>query len=135
MEAQNEWYDCRPNDAVISQAFFTPLSEERVTSFEKFADPTFEQDIALIVWVNVDQLPGHISGPSLGYQKAEVISILKTSDSVMDIAEIIDISAVEIYKGFTIADENTHYTMLPFAGFRVNLTVKFDYINCVVASS
>lgn len=133
-EASNEWYDCRPNDIVISQAFFTPISEERVLEFEKNVDPVFEQDIALIVWLNTDELAAHISGPSLGHQKSDVLDILKNADSVLNVSSIIDKSAQEIYQGFTIDDQNTHYTMLPFAGFRINLTVKFDYIECLITS-
>ncbi len=53
-----------------------------MTSFEKHADPTFEQDISIIFWLNTDELASHISGPSLGYQKVDVLDILKTSDSV-----------------------------------------------------
>jgi hypothetical protein len=134
-ESSNEWYDCRPNDAVISQAFFVSESEERVTSFEKHADPTFEQDISIIFWLNTDELASHISGPSLGYQKVDVLDILKTSDSVLNISSIIDRSAQEVFSGFTIEDQNTHYTMLPYAGFRINFTVKFDYIECLTVSS
>ena len=134
-ESANEWYDCRPNDIAISQAFFTPISNETASEFEKNADPVFSQDIALIVWLNTDELPAHSYGPSLAYQKSDVIDILKNADSVLNIISIVDRSAQEIFEGFTIEDQDTHYTMLPFQGFRINLTVKFDYIECLPISS
>lgn len=131
----SEWYDCRPNDIVISQAFFTPVSEERAIDWQSGSDATWEQDIALIVWLNTTQIPAHDSGPSLGVQKAQVLQLLNFSDVVSDITSIVDRDATEIYRGFTITDENTHYTMLPFAGFRINFKVMFDYIQCLQASS
>lgn len=137
-EAENEWYDCRPNDTLktkVSQAFFVPISEERVTSFEKRSDATFEQDVALIVWLNIAQLAAHEGSPSAGYLKSDVLDILKNSDSIMSIKSIVDKDAVQIYEGFTITDEVTQYTMLPYQGFRVNFSVKFDYIECLTPSS
>lgn len=134
-QADLEWYDCRPNDIVISQAFFTPVSEERVIEWVPQADATWEQEIALIVWVNTTQLPAHDSGPSLGLQKAQVLQLLNTSPVVSGITSIVDRDATEIYRGFTIVDDITHYTMLPFAGFRINFKVLFDYIQCLQPSS
>jgi hypothetical protein len=137
-EAGVEWYDCRPNDSLktaVSQSFFFPISEERVTSFEKRSDPTFEQDVALVVWLNISQLAAHEGSPSAGYLKSDVLDVLKNSDSVLDITSIVDKDAVQIYEGFTITDEVTQYTMLPYQGFRINFTVKFDYIECLMPSS
>lgn len=137
-EAGNEWYDCRPNDTLktaVSQSFFVPVSEERVTDFEKHSDPTFEQDIALIVWLNIGQLAAHEGSPSAGYLKSDILDILKVSDSVLDILSIYDKDATQIYEGFTITDEATQYTMLPYQAFRINFTVKFDYIECLMPSS
>lgn len=134
-EANNEWYNCLPNDNLISQAFFYPIGDEQVLEFDLHVDPLWEQQIALIVWVNTSKLPGHTTGPSLANEKADVIAILNNSDLVTSIDSIVDKSADDIFDPFTVDDPRNHFTMLPFAGFRVNFTVKFDYTVCQPASS
>lgn len=134
-EGKNEWLDVLPNDNVVSQSFFWPISDESIMEYEKPSDPTVECDIALIVWVNTKKLAGHISGPSLAVQKADVINLLKVHPATVNILSVTDRSAEDIFDPFTIDDQNTHRTMLPYAGFRVEFTVKFDYIQCEIASS
>jgi len=134
-EAGNEWINVLPNDNLPAQAFFYPISDEDVTEFDNQFDPLMEADICLIVWVNTTQLVNHTTGPSLAYEKADVINVLKASDLVLSIDSIVDRSAAEIFDPFTVDDVRNHFTMLPFAGFRVNFKVKFDYIECSTISS
>ena len=134
-EANNEWYNNLPNDNVVASAFFYPTSDEQVEDFEPHVDPDFQQEIALIVWLNTDKLTNHTTGPSLANEKADVLAILSNNDLVIGINSIVDKSAEDIFEPFSIDDVNNHYTMLPFAGFRVNFTVKFDYTICQQPSS
>lgn len=132
----NEWINVLPNDNQPAQAFFWPLSDEQVIGdYDIHVTPLMEADIALIVWVNTSKLAGHITGPSLATQKAEVIAILNASDLVVSIDGIVDRSANEIFDPFTINDERTQYTMLPYQGFRINFRVKFSYSECSIISS
>lgn len=134
-QGANEWINVLPNDNQPAQAFFWPLSGEDVTEFDNHVDPLMESDICLIVWLNTSKLAGHIYGPSLAIQKADVMDILKNSDLVMGIDSIVDRSANEIFDPFTITDERTQYTMLPYQGFRINFRVKFTYELCLPLSS
>lgn len=134
-EANNEWYNNLPNDNLAATAFFYPTGDERVEEFNPHVDPDFQQEIALIVWVNTNKLEGHTTGPSLAQEKADVLAILNSSDLVVNIDSIVDKSADDIFEPFSIDDPKNHFTMLPFAGFRVNFTVKFDYIICNSPSS
>lgn len=134
-EANNEWYNNLPNDNLAATAFFYPTGDEQVEQFDPHVDPDFSQEIALIVWVNTDKLTGHTTGPSLAQEKADILAVLNNSDLVIGINSIVDKSAEDIFDPFSIDDVNNHYTMLPFAGFRINFTVKFDYIICQSASS
>ena len=134
-EANNEWYNNLPNDNLAATAFFYPTGDEQVDEFEPHVDPDFSQEVCLIVWLNTDKLSGHTTGPSLAQQKADVLAVLSNSDLVISIDSIVDKSAEDIFKPFTINDKATHFTMLPFAGFRINFTVKFDYTICQQPSS
>lgn len=134
-EANAEWYNCLPNDNLISQAFFYPLNDEDVIESEPHVAPLWESDICLIVWVNTTKISGHTTGPSLANEKADVLAVLTASDLVTGIDSIVDKSAPDIFDPFTIDDPRNHFTMLPFAGFRVNFRVKYDYIVCQPASS
>ncbi len=134
-EAGNEWYNNLPNDNLAATAFFYPTGDEQAGEFEPHVEPDFQQEIALIVWVNINKLTGHTTGPSLAQEKADVLAILNNHDLVIGINSIVDRSADDIFEPFSIDDKNTHFTMLPFAGFRVNFTVKFDYTICLQPSS
>ncbi len=134
-ESGNEWYNCLPNDNEPATAFFYPTGDEQPTEFNPHVDLFFTQDIALIVWVNTGKLSAHTTGPSLAKEKADVLAVLNNHDLVTNIDSIVDKSADDIFKPFTIDDPTNHYTMLPFAGFRINFTVQFDYIQCLSPSS
>lgn len=134
-EAQSEWYNNLPNDNLSAQAFFYPIGDEDVTEFELHIDPLMEADVAFIVWVNTSKLVGHTTGPSLAQEKADVLEILKNSDLVTSIDSIVDKSAPDIFDPFTIEDQQNHFTMLPYAGFRVNFKIKFTYEQCLPVSS
>lgn len=136
-EANNEWYNNLPNDNLAAQAFFYPTGDEDIVQYsdEVHVDPILKQRICLIVWLNTNKLSAHTTGPSLAREKADVLAILNNSDLVISIDSIVDKSATDIFAPFTINDQDTHFTMLPFAGFRINLTVKFDYIVCNSPSS
>lgn len=134
-EANNEWYNNLPNDNLAATAFFYTTGDEQVENFDSHVDPVFQQEICLIVWLNTNKLTGHTTGPSLAQEKADVLAVLNNSDLVIGIDSIVDKSAEDIFDPFTINDQNTHFTMLPFAGFRVNFTVKFDYTICQSPSS
>lgn len=134
-EANNEWYNNLPNDNLAATAFFYPTGDEQVAGFDPHVQPDFTQDICLIVWVNTNKLTGHTTGPSLAQEKADVLQVLNNSDLVIGIDSIVDKSAEDIFDPFDIDDPKNHFTMLPFAGFRVNFTVKFDYILCLSPSS
>jgi hypothetical protein len=134
-QANNEWIDVSPNDNITAQSFFWSDSSEDVAEFDKHVSPLMEADISLIVWINTSKLSGHITGPSVSEQKADVINLLTNHDLVVSIDSIVDRSADEIFDPFTMDDERTHYTMLPFQGFRVNFRVKFTYDQCSVISS
>jgi len=142
--SSNEWYNCLPNDNITAQAFFLPTSDETVSEFDNHVDPLMKADISLIVWCNTEKLSNHTTGPSLANEKADVLSILKNHDSVLSIQSVIDRSAKDIYREFDIfgglisgsdqASTFTHYTMMPYAGFRVNFSVKFNYTVCLPIS-
>lgn len=135
-QAGNEWINVLPNDNQPAQAFFWPLNaEEVVNDYDIHVEPLMEADICLIVWVNTSKLAGHTTGPSLANQKADVLAILNASDLVVRIDGIVDRSANEIFEPFTINDDRTQYTMLPYQGFRINFRVKFTYSLCLTASS
>lgn len=134
-EANNEWYNNLPNDNLAATAFFYPIGDEQPTEFNPHVDLFFTQDVCLIVWVNTSKLPGHTTGPSLAKEKADVLGVLSNHDLVTNIASVVDKSADDIFKPFTIDDPQNHFTMLPFAGFRINFTVQFDYNQCLSVSS
>lgn len=134
-EANNEWYNNLPNDNLAATAFFYPTGDEQIDEWEPHTDIDFQQEISLIVWVNTNKLSGHTTGPSLAVEKADVLAVLSNHDLVIGIDSIVDRSANEIFEPFTISDEKTHFTMLPYAGFRINFTVKFDYTICQSPSS
>ncbi len=134
-EANNEWYNNLPNDNLYSTAFFYPTGDEKLVSFDPHIQPFFTQDICLIVWVNTDKISVFKRGPSLAEEKADVLAVLVSHDLVTNIDSIVDKSAEDIFKPFTIDDPTNHFTMLPFAGFRVNFTVQFDYYQCLSPSS
>jgi hypothetical protein len=134
-EANNEWYNNLPNDNLPAQAFFYPIGDEQVLDFDQHIDPLWQQKVCLIVWVNTNKLSGHTTGPSLAQEKADVLAILNNSDLVISVDSVVDRSADDIFEPFTIDDPKNHFTMLPFAGFRINFTVKFDYIVCNSPSS
>lgn len=134
-ESNNEWYNNLPNDNLVATAFFYPTGDEQVDDFEPHVEPDFSQEICLIVWVNTDKLSGHTTGPSLAQEKADILAILSNHDLVISIDSIVDKSAPDIFEPFTIDDPKNHFTMLPFAGFRINFTVKFDYTICQSPSS
>ena len=134
-EAGNEWYNNLPNDNLAAQAFFFPMGDEIVDNFDPHVDPDFSQEIALIVWANTNKLTAHTTGPSLAREKADVLAILNNHDLVIGITSIVDRSAEDIFEPFSIDDPKNHFTMLPFAGFRINFTVKFDYTICISPSS
>jgi hypothetical protein len=133
-EAQNEWYNNLPNDNLPAQAFFYVQGDEDTID----AGPEnllWESDISLIVWVNTSKLVGHTTGPSLAQEKADVLTVLQASDLVTGIDSIIDKSASDIFDPFDVEDAKNHFTMLPFAGFRVNFRVKYTYDQCLPVSS
>lgn len=134
-EANNEWYNNLPNDNQPATAFFYPTGDEDVLSYDTHVDSIWQQQVCLIVWVNTNKLSAHTTGPSLAQEKADVLAVLNNSDLVISIDSIVDKSATDIFAPFTINDQDTHFTMLPFAGFRINFTVKFDYIVCNSPSS
>jgi hypothetical protein len=134
-QAGKEWINVLPNDNIVAQSFFWPISDESVIEFDNHVDPLMESEVALIVWCNTSKISGHNTGPSLAYQKADILALLKSSDLVTDITGIVDRNATEIFDPFTINDELTQYTMLPYQGFRINFTVKYTYALCLPVSS
>lgn len=132
-EAGNEYVNVLPNDHVKSQLFFIPTSDEDVQDPEPNVIPIINQDVALVFWCDVRFLPGNtktVYTPSLALVKYELMQLLNSHDAVLSISSIVDKSAEDVFDGFTIDDDKTHYTMLPFAGLRINFKVKFDYKIC-----
>ena len=133
-EQGDEWIIVLPNDAVRSQIFFLPVGDEVVVGdYEANVEPQFTSEIALIFWCDVRYLPGNTKtsyNPSLATVKKDLLTILNAHDGVTKVTELIDKSAGDIFKGIDINDAKTHYTMLPFAGLRINFEVSYNYRLC-----
>lgn len=132
-EAGNEYINVLPNDHVRSQVFFVPAGDEDVQDYDPNSLLIVNQDIALVFWCDVRSLSGNSAtsyNPSLSLVKKQFIDFLNNHDSVLEITSIVDKKAEDVFEGFTIDDDKTHYTMLPFAGLRINFRIKFDYKLC-----
>lgn len=126
----NEYMNILPNDFLKGQAFFVLTGEEDVKVFNPSTDMDIEVSVSLIIWVNTSQIPGHVQGPSIANLKADVLELIGSADHVLKIKSFTDQDAEEIFDGFTIDDIDTQYLMLPYAGLRVNMILKYNYSIC-----
>lgn len=131
-EDNNEYLNVLPNDFKQGMMFFYPTSDERVKEFdqEQSQNNIYERDVCCILWVNTKKLADHTTGPSLSAVKATILSSLSNSDYVVRVNSVCDNDAEMIYKEFTINDVKTQYLMLPYAGLRIDFTVKYNYLSC-----
>jgi hypothetical protein len=130
-EDKREYINVLPNDNQPAMLFFYPTGEEEIKEFDDLdsRNNLFEREVCLILWLNTEKLQNHLTGPSLSKVKSDLLELLSTSDNVVKVSSMEDNDVRKIYREFYI-DYKSQYLMLPFAGLRINFTVKFDYISC-----
>lgn len=130
-EAGNEWINVLPNDNMKSQSFFTANEPEQVTDYDTNDLVILAtRRVSLILWMNTSDAPSTLTGPSLADIKKRLLTVLMASDRVLEVESIIDQDAESVFEGFTINDADTKYLMLPYAGLRINFTLKYQYSLC-----
>jgi hypothetical protein len=129
----NEYDNVLPNDNFNAQCFFKAKGDE-ITNFDfpKGSRRTgliqFERDISLIVWVNLQTID-YANKSDYNYTerlKEDVMKRLKSSQEVMKIKTYIDEDSKRVFDGYDLDDVQQHYLMMPYTGFRIDLTVKYS---------
>lgn len=126
----NEYMNVLPNDFLIGQAFFFVADDEKQTESDLEFGSTFNTEVSLIIWVNTESIPEHLTGPSIAKLKKEINEILTDHITVLRIETMTDQDAKSVFKGWSIDDTNTQYLMLPYAGLRVNMILQYNYSEC-----
>lgn len=126
----NEYMNILPNDFLVGQAFFFVTEEEKLTETHRQFGSEFNTEVSLIVWVNTSAIPGQTTGPSIAWLKKGIVDLLSYSETVLKVEAMTDQDAGSVFDGWSIDDVDTQYLMLPYAGLRVNMVLRYSYSEC-----
>lgn len=113
-----------PVDNIKSYAFFLATGEEKYETKGRRGVPFLtKRNAACIVWLNLKELGyEYIATEDL---KGEVIKLFQKEGCINTIDSAIDEHSDRIFEGFDLDEVKQELLAYPFAGFRINFTLKF----------
>lgn len=126
---KREPYNCMVNDNLKSYCFFHAKDALRFTDWEPFLQMQgAEQPLALIFWLNLGRID-----PAKNYNfseslRREVVQVLKQCPGLKLESSSLEVN--NVFNPFTITEAFRNYLKPPFAAFRFDGTLSFDYFNC-----
>lgn len=122
---EKEYISMLPNDSLRAYCFFVASGEERFRTAERKSVPYLTmRNLSVIVWANLKELGyQHIATETL---KGEVIALLQKESCVESIDSAVDERSEQVFDGFDLDEVKQEVLAYPFAGFRINFTVKYS---------
>mgnify|MGYP006949691458 CR=1 FL=1 len=120
-----EYISMLPNDTLKAYCFFVANGEERFETKERKSAPYLtKRNVSVIVWANLKELGyQHIATESL---KGEVLKLLQKESCIESIDSAVDERSELVFDGFDLDEVKQELLAYPFAGFRINFTVKYS---------
>lgn len=127
-KANGEYYPAYPNDTLDSFSCIYAHDDE---SFDQETGILCQRTCSVIVWVDFKKLA--INPPTVERLKQEVIQRLRDMYRVLSVNKAVDqtaTGAAGVYPGFDVAGLKSKYLTYPYGGFRVEITVHYENLDC-----
>lgn len=124
----NDYIEVSPDSKIGNFAFFI-TDDPQMIDGEPWARE-YTCPFALIVWVNLNTIYNAPTDRNVEYLKAQVLRVLSgrtgwyLSQGSIRTAKIYE-QVENIYRGFTLSEIDNQFLMHPYAGFRIEGTLKF----------
>lgn len=125
-----EYMNILPNDFLVGQAFFFVADDEKVSEVDPQFGADFNTEISLIVWVNTSAIPDHTTGPSIAWLKKGIVDLMANQKNVQKVVSMTDQDAESVFEDWSIDDVDTQYLMLPYAGLKIDMVLRYNYSIC-----
>lgn len=117
------------NDNWSAYSFFVARGSETPVDFEQFGDNTYQRDLSLYVWMNLEVIDDTKNYDYLEELKQAINTVIKTTefdDNETLIVESIEDDPLEIYSGFTVNPTDTQLLYYPYKGLRFDLACTYS---------
>jgi hypothetical protein len=121
---KKEYYNAMPNDNLLGQSFFKVNQPIKVDEYGKTGS-SFEAELSLIFWGNLQKIDGSKDFIFTSELIDKTIAKLQKTSCFMELVEVVDEDAEEVFKGFSLRGTEKHCLMYPYTGFRI--TFKIGY--------
>lgn len=124
-----EYYPVLPNDALKSYSFFTcpgPRNTENYAPNVAFGTYFFSDPVSIIFWLNLKAIDGT---KDYIFKEELLQSVLNqlNRDPNVTVGKVWDDKVEDIFKGFALYPEHRDLLMYPFAAFRIDMTLRYEF--------
>lgn len=125
-QGSKEYYPVLPNDALKSYSFF---KAKGVREFEDVGDYNFtiyeKTIVELTFWVNLEAIDNTKNYYFTDDLIEEVKALLMVQPGAI-IVSVVDEDAREIFKGYTLKEEQRDLLMYPYGAFKIELELRYE---------
>lgn len=128
---EGEYYSMLPNDYWKSHCFFVSDGPQSFLDYENIPNSRniWSRPISMIFWVDLYKIDSTINSASTEPLIFDVLTRIKQFRHIQ-VLNIIDNSAIEVYQGFNIQDTSSENFAYPFTGFRILCNLS-GYEQCI----
>jgi hypothetical protein len=126
---KREPYNAMPNDNLQSHCFFFAKDPVTFLDWKAFTlDARTSQPLAIIFWMNLEKIDATKKYNFFEVLRGDVVKVLKNcSDFILEESSI---QPDRVFAPFTITDNYRQYMKPPYAAFRFDGTLHYNYFNC-----
>lgn len=117
----NEYFEAAPNDSLGNFAFWDLKDPLTPMQASRYSAGTFEQEAALIVWVNLNTIYTTETGRAIDQLKADVwaaVNNITTPGGMFQPEEIYE-TWNNVYNGYDLQEQDGQFLMHPYAAIRI----------------
>lgn len=135
-QGSQEYYPAMPNDNLKSYSFWRVQSQRNVQNYSPNNNIggtfIFQDLVDLIVWVDLkalDYTPGGEDNKDFIYLEFLIrdVLIVLNKDPNTQVLRIFDDKAETIFSGYNLQDIKRDLLMYPYAGFRIEMNLRYQY--------
>lgn len=129
-QGTKEYFSVLPHDPLKSYSFFRVnggrTSEEYAANLNTGGAFYFKDPVDLIVWVDLNAIDSSKDYIYTEELIQDVLSVLNR-DSGVTVARVWDDKVEDIFRGYTLQDLNRDLLMYPYAAFRIEMYLQYQF--------
>lgn len=129
-QGSKEYYPVLPNDALKAYSFFRVNSPRVLSDYGNNLNIggayRFEDNVDLFVWADLEKID--VSNNYI-FKEALIRDVLKriNIEPTVQVIRVFDDKADDIYRGYTINEQQRELLMYPYTAFRIEMTLKYQF--------